>query len=252
MYHFPTVSLLVTHYNRSSSLERLLTAFKDLECHFGEIVVSDDGSKPEHLEYINTLKDKFRFTLVTTPTNKGLGNNINKGQDAIRTDYTLYVQEDFVPKKIFPAHFQNALLHMNERSELDMVRFYAYFKFPYLKPLGDGFSEMQFKLTSPGYKKFYFYSDHPHLRRTSFFEKFGRYREGIKVEATEYEMMMSVIKNKGQALFFEDYNSLFEQKNSSDEPSTVRRNIWRENTNPVVIALRHLYRHLKFNYNYLT
>ncbi|MCE7041482.1 glycosyltransferase [Dyadobacter sp. CY312] len=251
MFNFPDVTLLITHYNRSTSLERLLEAFSALGCNFGDIVVSDDGSKPEHVSYIKSLNQKFRFTLVTTPVNKGLGNNINKGQDAVKTDYTLYVQEDFVPEKIFPVHFQRALSFMNERQELDMVRFYAYFKYPHLKPVGDGFSEMEFKLTNPGYKKFYFYSDHPHLRRTTFFQKFGRYREGIKVEATEYEMMMSVIKKKGKSLFFEEFTSLFEQKNSEDEPSTVRRNIWRESNNPILTGLRHLYRHLKFNYNYL-
>ena len=46
---FPGVTLLVTVYNRSRSLDRLLDAFKQLNCHFGDIVVSDDGSKPEHL-----------------------------------------------------------------------------------------------------------------------------------------------------------------------------------------------------------
>ena len=251
MFNFPDVTLLITHYNRSTSLERLLEAFSALGCNFGDIVVSDDGSKPEHVSYIKNLNQKFRFTLVTTPVNKGLGNNINKGQDAVKTDYTLYVQEDFVPEKIFPAHFQRALRFMNERRELDMVRFYAYFKYPHLKPVGDGFSEMEFKLTNPGYKKFYFYSDHPHLRRSTFFQKFGRYREGIKVEATEYEMMMSVIKKKGKSLFFDEFTSLFEQKNSEDEPSTVSRNVWRESDNPVLKVMRHLYRHLKFNYNYL-
>jgi glycosyltransferase involved in cell wall biosynthesis len=251
MFNFPEVTLLITHYNRSTSLERLLKAFTDLQCNFGDIVVSDDGSKPEHVDYIKNLKESYRFTLVTTPVNKGLGNNINKGQDAVKTPYTLYVQEDFVPEKIFPVHFQRALRFMNDQPDLDMVRFYAYFVYPYLKPIGDGFSEMRFKLTLPGYRKFYFYSDHPHLRRSTFFNKFGRYAEGIKVEATEYEMMMSVIKKKGKSLFFDEFTTLFEQKNSADEPSTVRRNVWRESENPLITGMRHLYRHLKFNYNYL-
>ncbi|CAG4998979.1 hypothetical protein DYBT9275_02123 [Dyadobacter sp. CECT 9275] len=251
MYNFPDVTLLITHYNRSSSLERLLRAFQKLECNFGGIVVSDDGSKPEHLDYIQNLTKSYDFTLVTTPVNKGLGNNINKGQDAVKTDFTLYVQEDFVPEPIFPPNFERALKFMHERPDLDMVRFYAYFNYPYLKPVGDGFSEMLFKITYPGYRKFYYYSDHPHLRRSTFFQKFGRYVEGIKVEATEYEMMMSVLRKKGKSLFFNEYTSLFEQKNSEDEPSTVRRNMWRDNQNLLIVAMRNLYRHLRFNYNYL-
>src|SRR5690349_1030002 len=104
-YHFPEVSLLVTHYNRSRSLERLLKRYKELNCVFGEIIVSDDGSKPEHLDYINSLKSNYTFTLVTTEKNKGLGNNINKGQDAVTKPFTLYVQEDFDPTAAFPGRF---------------------------------------------------------------------------------------------------------------------------------------------------
>jgi len=251
MFNFPDVTLLITHYNRSSSLERLLKAFDRLECQFGDIVVSDDGSKPEHLLRLKEIKNIYPYRLIGTPVNKGLGNNINKGQDAVTTAYTLYVQEDFVPQPIFPGHFETALSLMRQSAELDMVRFYAYFQYPYLKPVEGGFSEMVFRFTDPGYKKFYYYSDHPHLRRSTFFEKFGRYPEGIKVEATEYQMMISFLKKKGKALQFEDCTALFDQRNSSDEPSTVQRNMWRGAQNPVIAFIRHLYRHLKFNYNYL-
>ena len=249
-FHFPGITLLVTHYNRSSSLERLLANFSRLNCHFNDIVVSDDGSKPEHLNRINELHSTYTFRLVTTPKNRGLGNNINKGQDAITTPYTLYVQEDFVPLETFPPKLMDALQFMNEQPELDMVRFYAYFKYPYLTPYKNGFSKMRFKIWYPGYKKFYFYSDHPHLRRSNFLQKFGRYPEGVNVEKSEYGMMMSVIKKKGKALFYDEHKSLLDQVNSSAEPSTFKRNFWRESNNPLVTLVRHIFRHLKFNYNY--
>lgn len=251
MHSFKGITLLVTHYNRSSSLERLLQSFKDLNCRFEAIVVSDDGSKPEHLNRLKELQNIYSFNLVTTPVNKGLGNNINKGQDAVTTPYTLYVQEDFVPKELFPEKLSNALVFLEERNDFDLVRFYAYFKYPYLKPYKNGFSEMIFKIWYLGYKKFYYYSDHPHLRRSSFFERFGRYPEGLKVEVTEYKMMMSVLKHKGKALFYEDYQGLFDQKNSSAEPSTVKRNFWRESNNPIITFARHTYRHVRFNLDLL-
>jgi glycosyltransferase involved in cell wall biosynthesis len=249
--HFEDVTLLVTHYNRSRSLERLLQSFRNLQISFGGIVVSDDGSKPEHLDYLRSLEQPMGFTLVTTPQNKGLGNNINKGQDAVKTPYTLYVQEDFDPQQAFAEHFPNGLQILKGREDVDIVRFYAYTYYPYLKPLGNGFSEMQFGLWKPGYMKFYMYSDHPHLRRTSFFSKFGRYAEGKKVEKTEYLMMMSFLRKKGKAVIYEHKDDLFVQKNSSAEPSTVRRNFWRESGGFVMTNLRHLYRHLKFNFDYL-
>ena len=248
-HFFDDVTLLVTHYNRSKSLERLLQSFKNLNCLFEDIVVSDDGSKPEHLNYITELQNSYAFRLILTPVNKGLGNNINKGQDAVKTKYTLYVQEDFEPAADFALRFTDAVNIMQEKPGLDMIRFYAYFKYPYLKPYRNGFSEMQFKWWLPGYKKFYYYSDHPHLRKSNFFEKFGRYPEGVKGDVTEYRMMMSFIKEKGKAMFYEDYKGLFFQKNSSDEPSTMKRNFWRENNNIFVHFLRETYRHFKFNYD---
>ena len=97
VHNFPNVSLLITHFNRPDSLRRLLERFNSLSCYFGEIIVSDDCSKKDNLAKLAKLKDEFDFTLVTSTVNKGLGNNLNKGQDRVSKPYTLYVQEDFVP-----------------------------------------------------------------------------------------------------------------------------------------------------------
>lgn len=250
-YSFPEVTLLITHYNRSSSLDRLLKAFQDLHCTFGDIIVSDDGSKPEHLNRIHSMTSLYPVRVITTPQNKGLGNNINKGQDAVKTPLTLYVQEDFVPEAIFPDKLQRILEIFQTRKDLDIARFYAYFKYPYLKPVSDGFSEMKFSVWYPGYKKFYMYSDHPHLRRSNFLQKFGRYDEGVKGDVTEYRMMMRFLKRKGKGLFYEDFKGLFDQRNSSEEPSTMKRDFWRESDNPLVTLARHCYRYVKFYRDYL-
>src|SRR3569833_1532531 len=74
---FKDVTQLVTVYNRSRSLQRLLASYKDLNCSFGDIVVSDDGSRPEHLAAIEKLRSTYPFRLITTPKNRGLGHNIN-------------------------------------------------------------------------------------------------------------------------------------------------------------------------------
>lgn len=242
--------MLITHYNRSSSLERLLKTFHELNCTFDDIVVSDDGSKPEHLNVIRNLKKHYPFRLITTPKNKGLANNLNKGQEAVKTPYTLYVQEDFAPKPAFTTHFKDALDIMNQEKELDIVRFYAYYPYPYLEPYKNGFSKMLYKPWYGDYTKIYYYSDHPHLRRSNFLDKFGRYAEGIKSDKTEYQMCLSFIKKKGKGLFLTDFNAMFEQKNSEDEPSTVTRSNWRhQNTNFFVVWGRALYRQIKYNFD---
>jgi len=249
---FSSITLLVTHYNRSQSLERLLKAFEAQGISFGDIVVSDDGSKPEHLDYLKSITVKYNFRLITTPKNAGLGNNINKGQDAVKTPYTLYVQEDFDPFPGYKKHLEDALSIMEDREDVDMVRFYAYFKYPYLKPYKNGFSEMIFKIWYPGYKKFHVYSDHPHLRRSSFLEKFGRYPEGIKGDKTEFTMAMSFNKNKGKAMIYDDPKGLFDQLNSEDEPSTMKRSNLRLSDNFMISFVRSIYRNVKHTFDYIT
>jgi glycosyltransferase involved in cell wall biosynthesis len=244
-YHFKDVTLLVTHYNRSSSLARLLKAFSDINCSFGNIVVSDDGSKKEHLEKVQQLQDEYNFRLITTPVNKGLGNNINKGQDAVKTKYTLYIQEDFIPKPLFGERFKDAVEIMEKDESWDIIRFYAYFRYPVLKPYNKDFSEMKYSIWTPNHIKFFFYSDHPHLRRSSFFQKFGRYAEGVRVDATEYRMALSFIKHKAKGLFLNDFTSIIDQYNTHEEPSTVQRGPWYDRKGPVVSFLRNIYLPLK-------
>jgi glycosyltransferase involved in cell wall biosynthesis len=248
MYEFNDVALLITHYNRSSSLRRLLQSFKDLNCSFGEIIVSDDGSDSDNLKSLEETRKLFNFKLITTTTNKGLGHNLNKGQDAVNRPLTLYVQEDFVATDAFPLNFSNAL-RIFRTHEFDLIRFYSYLKFPYLKEYESGFSEMYLRTWQLDYTKIYAYSDHPHLRRSTFLRKFGRYAEGIKGDKTEYKMCISFIKNKGKGLFYNDYQTMFRQINSDSEPSTMTRSSWTQTKNPVVSVIRYFYRQLKYNFD---
>ncbi|WP_210465994.1 glycosyltransferase [Rufibacter roseolus] len=249
MYTFKEVTLLITHYNRSSSLERLLKSFRSNNCVFGGVVVSDDASKPEHLAKLYELREEFKFNLITTPVNKGLGNNINKGQDAVTTPYTLYVQEDFEPQKGFFRKLQESLEIMEEDKGLDIIRYYSYLLYPYLKPYGNGFSEMYIFPFAPQYKKVYFYSDHPHLRRSTFLEKFGRYKEVGSIDKCEYAMCVSFIRKKGRGLFYNDYQSLFVQNNTAQEPSTLIRSDWTKSKNPLIVLARDVYRQVKYNFD---
>lgn len=250
-HHFNQVSLLITHYNRSKSLERLLENFDKVDCSFNEIVVSDDGSRPEHLDYIRNLKDRFQFNLVTTPKNKGLGNNINKGQDAVTSPYTLYVQEDFIPLPGCEGPLAKALVLMEEEPDIDTIRFYSYLEYTHKKPYKDGFSEMVFNHLSFNLDKFPLYSDHPHLRRSNFLKKFGRYAENKNPEKTEFDMMISFLQRKGIGLLFDKYKTVFEQINTSAEPSTMifQRKSWRYSSNIFVNMAKYLYRYALFNYS---
>lgn len=242
--YFDEVTLMITHYNRSKSLERLLAELKKADCHFKDIVVSDDCSAAEHVDYIKGLHQEYDFRLVGATVNGGLGKNLNKGQDAVTTPYTMYIQEDFIPLENFNTHMRNGLDLLKEREDFDMVRFYAYEKYPYLKAYKNGFSEMLFKWWYPGLNKFAYYSDHPHLKRSTFPQKFGRYLEGTSGDKTEFTMMMSFLQNGGKAYFYDEHKSVLEQVNSAAEPSTMKRNMWRNSNNFFVAQVRTLYRYV--------
>lgn len=249
--YFQDVTLLITHYNRSNSLMKLLSQMEKEGCIFKAVIVSDDCSSEEHLSHVRQLQARFNFELITAEVNGGLGRNINKGQNAVKTRFTLYIQEDFVPRCGFQAHLKNAVDLLNLHPDFDMVRFYAYKLYPYLEPYKFGFSIMKFNLWYPGLDKFAYYSDHPHLRRDTFIEKFGAYKEGTSGDKTEFAMMISFLKNKGRALFFDKHKDVLDQVNSSIEPSTMKRNILRESNFFGLVALRTSYRFFKYNLSYL-
>ena len=246
---FGDVSLLITHYNRSESLENLLSSFNQLNCKFGEIVVSDDGSRTDHLSQLIQLQNTYSFKLITGPQNKGLGNNINKGQDAVTKEFTLYIQEDFEPSSKFPEVLKRSLTLMEENSDLDIIKYYAYYAYPYLKLFDSQFDRMFLPVLGSDYSKIYAYTDHPHLRRSTFLKKFGRYPEGIKGDITEYKMCISFLQNKGKGLFYKDFTNLLTQKNSESEPSTMTRASWRTKQNLLIELIRNTYRQIKYNFD---
>lgn len=240
-FSFRHTTLLITHYNRPNSLERLLAKLQQLECEFEDIVVSDDASSVVNQRKLAALQKKFKFNLVTTPVNKGLGNCLNKGQDAVKTPYTLYIQEDFEPSALFPQKMEHALEIMEQREDIDYVRFWSHYRFPALQPYNHGFSEMVYAPWKLNHLNFFMYSDNPHLRRSNFLEKFGRYDEGLVGDITEHRMCIRFIQKNGKGLFYDRYDTLFEHKQVDGEPSTFERAGWRQSRNPLFLLLRAAY-----------
>ncbi len=245
-YHLPGVTLLITHYNRSGSLQRLLDAFIQLGCTFDDIVVSDDASKPLHLEKVRALQPHYGFRLIEAPVNRGFAANLNKGQDAVKTPYTLYVQEDFVPLPGCQPHLLDALQIMNEHQAFDYIRFWSFYRYPTLKPFAKGFSETVFSPWNFNHLSFFMYSDNPHLRRSSFLQKFGRYQEDIVGDKAEHNMSISYMQKKGKGLFYEQHLTLFDHRNSPDEPSSFGRANWRQSNSQALLFLRFFYLRYKW------
>ena len=246
---YSDVTLLTTVYNRSNSLQRLLHAFTSLGICFEKMIVSDDGSDQVQLEKIKKLQKEHGFCLITVSSNKGLGNNLNKGQDKVTTPYTLYVQEDFVPTEEFVTAFEDSLAFFKEDKELDIVRFFSNYQYPYTQPYKKGFSKITIPPIALDYRKIYAYSDTPHLRKSDFLQKFGRYAEGIKGDRTEYRMCISFLQKDGKALIYDKFKSLFLHENLSDEPSTMFRSKLTSKDHYLLSFLRSMYRQVRYNFD---
>jgi glycosyltransferase involved in cell wall biosynthesis len=245
----PGVTLLITHYDRSHSLERLLKAFENEGIQFESVIVSDDGSDHYHTQKIYALREQYHFQLVLSDKNRGLGHCLNKGQSAVTTPLTLYVQEDFIPTEKFKEVYRTAVELFNKDKTLDIIRFFSNFRYPYLAPYKNQFSRMYLPKLGLNYKKIYLYSDGPHLRRSNFLEKFGPYRESIHGDRTEYWMCISFIKNGGQGLFYDDFRSLFLHINTSEEPSRMERPEWNPKPNFFYVVVQYIYRQLRYNFD---
>lgn len=246
---FHDTTLYITHYNRSASLERLLETIIDLNCVFAEIVISDDGSKPEHINHIKNLQEKFKFRLVSSPVNRGLGNNLNKGLETIETPFILYIQEDFIPTQKFVSIYQSSLDILESDKDIDLIRFYASTTYPYQKFFNADYVELDYHFWKLDYHKIYVYGDQPHVRRNTFLKKFGKYKEGIHGDKTEYAMCISFLQNKGRALLYKDFKSLFTHNNTIFEPSTMARQPLKNSNKFAIRLLRDVYRFIKYNFD---
>ncbi|RXK87123.1 glycosyltransferase family 2 protein [Filimonas effusa] len=252
MHIYKDVTLLITHYNRPHSLERLLRSLQQAGIGFEEIIVSDDASDEQHFPLLQALQLQYKFTIIPGQVNKGLGHNLNKGQAAVKTSLVLYIQEDFEFTSLFIQDLPDAISIMNRDAQLDLVRFFAHARYPYLRPYSTAYEEMYMPLFATDYHKIYAYSDTPHLRRADFSSKFGPYKEGINADRTEYWMCVSFIRNKGRCVISRHYAGLFLHHNTPDEPSTIRRPGRQFSNNFFVRTARYWYRQIRYNFDLLS
>jgi hypothetical protein len=248
---FDDVTLLITHYNRSGSVQRLLETLLAQQLRFAAIVVADDGSLPAHRQRLERLVPVYGLQLVASARNYGLGHNLNQGQAHVQTALTLYVQEDFLPTPKFGPALQQAVALMRRDAQWDLVRFFANFQYPYTTPYQGEFAAITIPPFALDYHKIYAYSDNPHLRRTTFPAKFGPYREDLPGDRTEYRMCISFIQKHGQALLHNDFQGLFAHVNTAEEPSTMQRVAWKQQPSPLLTLAKTLYRQVKYNYDLL-
>ncbi len=101
----PTVSILVPHYNDAAGFE---TSLRSIEAQTWkgerEIVVYDDGSKPEHVERLEEIISGTpeRVRLIRNPVNRGRPYARNMLLDAADGKYTTWCDsgDEYYPNKL--------------------------------------------------------------------------------------------------------------------------------------------------------
>ena len=89
----PTIAVVIPYYNGAKFIERSLASVfrQTLPAH--EVIVVDDGSKPEEAAFLDQLATKVNFQLIRK-SNGGQGSARNVGVKAATSDYICFLDQD--------------------------------------------------------------------------------------------------------------------------------------------------------------
>jgi glycosyltransferase involved in cell wall biosynthesis len=151
-----------------------------------ELIVSDDGSPKEVQAAIRDLSfDRF----VLSERNTGLGANTNRGLLAATGDFILQIQDDCLC--VGPADLIHAALDLFQtRADVELVRYQPPSPEGALGEISQTSGGRRFQLYSSGMFSSvgqFAYSDQPHIKRRSFHERFGLYRERVPMTVMEVD-----------------------------------------------------------------
>lgn len=107
----PTVSLIISFYNKIELLEYIFIALERQTCKNFEVIVADDGSNEDTVAKLNELKEKYPFPIKHVwHEDKGWRKNaiLNKAVTASECDYLIFIDGDCIPHpKFIQEHLEN-------------------------------------------------------------------------------------------------------------------------------------------------
>lgn len=187
-------SFLITHFNRSSELERCVNSILKLGLKSFEIIVNDDASDNFHLNKVKLLqKDK----LILSNQNRGLANSINRGISLCSGKYIIYCQEDFIINKKLSSILIECTTVLNS-STADLIRFTSNSSFKELKFITSNISLIPKFSVKNFMQNFYQYSDHPFITTIAFYLKYGYYMEQTSGRYGEMEYAIRIFKSNAK------------------------------------------------------
>jgi len=97
----PTVVVVIPFYNGAGFIERSLKSVFNQSVPADEVIVVNDGSRPEEREALGALADRYAFRIIDKE-NGGQGSARNAGVAASRSDYICFLDQDdfYLPNHI--------------------------------------------------------------------------------------------------------------------------------------------------------
>jgi hypothetical protein len=169
---------------------------KDFEMHVK--CVSESERDPLHNWYGDHLKlfcESRNIPLAFREGKADLGSAMNFANRASQTKYTMILQDDFYLER--PIDLSEGIRTLEDNPNIDFIRY----SYPaHLVSFKGSFHSWRIL----DEQKDWPYGDDPHLRRSTFAQKFGHYKEQERHGASESHMAHSVKVNKATILTTEE------------------------------------------------
>lgn len=223
----PKVSVSIVTYDRLVTLKPTLVAFlanTDYPRDRLELIVCDDASPVAVQGEIRRMPFDVRCLATRR---RGLGANANQGLEAATGDLILQLQDDWECRGP-PDYLRRAVAALGAAPEVGMIILNQH---PCRLPIRDQHAagrdalriydnrpEVEIRLVGE-----HAYTDWPHLKRRSFHDTLGGYREGVRMWEAELEFSRRV--NDQTAVFIADMPGLDAFRHIGEEHSFNRT--WR-------------------------
>jgi len=88
-----TITCIILNYNNYIGLRRNLNKILTLDVKFDQIIVVNDGSRDNSLNYLNTLK-KHKLQIINNIKNLGINKSFNKALKFVKSQYIFSMSTD--------------------------------------------------------------------------------------------------------------------------------------------------------------
>jgi glycosyltransferase involved in cell wall biosynthesis len=100
-----SVAVVIAYFNGKDFIERALASIKSQTTPASEVIVVDDGSDPEHSNFLLGLKSQFTFAYLRS-TNKGQSAARNLGVNSASANFICFLDQD---DYFLPGHIEDLL-----------------------------------------------------------------------------------------------------------------------------------------------